>query len=375
MAAESAFPKVRINWTWFILAILILWTLAFTYFPSVTMNLSTGAYWLMALAGLIGIVVSIVLHEMSHSLMASRFGLGARTITLFVFGGVADLRSEPTRPGAEFWIAAVGPFFSFLFGIFFSVVEYFGVQAGWSQPVTDVARYLARFNLVVAYFNMLPAFPLDGGRIFRSAVWAWTGDVKKATRIASGLSRFFAYLLIVLGVLQALAFTAFGVINGVWLIFLGIFLNALTSANYLHAMMSNLLERETVARAMKRDQFSVHPETSLREFVDDVYKHQSKLLPVTDEREKLVGLAEFQGVKAVPEGEWSRHQVREIVEPKAEESVVSPRDAIMPVLERLKNGRHDELIVADQGRVVGRISVRDIMDFFTLKMELEGRAV
>lgn len=371
MAAEHSYPQLRVNWTWFILALLILWTLALGYFPSMTLNLPASYYWLMALVAVIGIFLSIVLHEMTHSLMARRYGLAGKTITLFIFGGVADLQKEPTRPGAEFWIAVVGPIFSIAFGVFFAVIEYVGTRDAWPQPILDVAHYLALFNFIIAYFNLIPAFPLDGGRIFRSIVWAWTGDVRKATRIASGLSTFFGWLLIVLGVVQILSLGPFNFINGLWLIFLGMFLNALARANYFHVLMSSVLAREPIEHAMKHENFSVHPDTSLRELVNDVYKYHTKLFPVTD-GEKLVGCVEYKGVKNVPEREWSAHQVREIIEPESSENVISPHDEIMRVFERLRSGVNDELIVADHGQVVGRVSLRDILDFFALKMELGG---
>jgi len=369
--AEHSYPQLRVNWTWFILAILILWTLALGYFPSMNQDLSASAYWMMALVALAGIFLSIVLHELSHSLMARRFGLQGKSITLFIFGGVADLQKEPTRPGAEFWIAVVGPAFSIVFATLFAVIEYWGTRLAWSQAVLDVTHYLALFNFIIAYFNLIPAFPLDGGRIFRSIVWAWTGDVRKATRIASGLSTFFGWFLIFLGVMQILALGPFNFINGIWLIFLGAFLITLAKANYLHVLMSSVLAREPIERAMKHENFSVHLDTPLSELVDDVYKYHTKIFPVT-EGEKLVGCVEYKGVKNVPEREWNRHQVREIVEPQTAEKVVSPREEIMRVFDKLKSGRNDELIVADQGRVVGRVSLRDILDFFTLKMELGG---
>jgi Zn-dependent protease len=221
--------EVRIDGSWIFFALLITWSLADGYFPSLYPGLPPSLYWGMGIAGLIGLAVSIVLHELAHSLVARSYELPVRGITLFIFGGVAEMDGEPRDPKAEFLMAIAGPIVSLILaGIFYSIALTAATLAVPGLP--GVALYLTYLNLVLAIFNMVPAFPLDGGRVLRAALWWGTGDFRRATRAAVISGYIFSAVLIALGVISVLAGN---VVRGLWWLLLGTFLaGAARSSQY-----------------------------------------------------------------------------------------------------------------------------------------------
>src|SRR4030067_3422695 len=194
--------QVRIDLSWLILVVLLTWSLAHGYFPFQYKNLPNAIYWWMGAAGTVGLFVSIIFHELCHSLVARRFGLPMRGITLFIFGGVAEMDEEPPSAKAEFLMAVAGPISSVLLGGIFYAMYLFTYKTGWPILVFAVLNYLAILNWLLAGFNLLPAYPLDGGRVLRSALWEWKKNIRWATRIASQIGAGFGIALIVFGVLN-----------------------------------------------------------------------------------------------------------------------------------------------------------------------------
>jgi len=178
--------EVRVDWSWIIIAILIAWSLSKGLFPSYYKNLSTQTYWWMGIIGAAGLFLSIIVHELSHSLVARKYGLPMKGITLFIFGGVAEMEEEPPSARAEFMMAIAGPLSSILIALVFYGIQAAGKQAGLAAPVTGVVGYLAMINGILAGFNLLPAFPLDGGRVLRSILWGVKKNLRWATYISSG---------------------------------------------------------------------------------------------------------------------------------------------------------------------------------------------
>ena len=205
--------EVKVDITWTILALLVTWTLALGFFPERYENLTTVTYWWMGVIGALGLFASIVFHELCHSLVARRNGLPMEGITLFIFGGVAEMHEEPASPKAELWMAVAGPLSSILLALIFYLASLAGKAGALPLPVTGVISYLALINGILAGFNLLPAFPLDGGRILRAILWMRSGSLRLATRIASGIGSGFGTLLIILGVFSVL-FGSF--IGGIW---------------------------------------------------------------------------------------------------------------------------------------------------------------
>jgi len=289
--------KVKIDLSWLILGLLITWTLAQGLFPQFYEGLRTATYWIMGIAGALGLLVSIVFHELWHSLIARKFGLSMRGITLFIFGGVAEMTEEPPSPKAEFFMAVAGPISSIvlslgLFGIFF-----LGINLGWPDSITGVINYLAFLNLILAGFNLLPAFPLDGGRVLRSVLWGWKDNIRWATQIASKIGGAFGIALIVLGVLELFLGNLIG---GVWMAVIGLFIRGASQSAYQQMLIRRSLEGEKVRRFMKSDLVTVSPSISVEDLVEDyIYKHHFKMYPVV-ENDQLLGCVTLSQVKTIP---------------------------------------------------------------------------
>jgi Zn-dependent protease len=214
--------EVGIDPSWIVLALLVAWSLSTGYFPVKYHELSSRQYWIMGIIGALGLFLSIVAHEFCHSLVARRSGLPMKGITLFIFGGVAEMNAEPTSARDEFIIAVVGPVSSFAMAAIFYGLNRLGETAGWPTTINGVMGYLGMINVILAVFNLVPAFPLDGGRILRAALWAWKGNLRWATRLASQFGQMFGLLLIALGILRVLGGFFVG---GMWFFLIGLFIS------------------------------------------------------------------------------------------------------------------------------------------------------
>jgi len=270
--------EVRIDLSWVILAIFIAWSLSAGLFPFRYEGLSSQTYWIMGIVGAIGLFFSIVVHELSHSLVAGHFGMPIHGITLFLFGGVAEMKKEPPSPRAEFMMAIAGPLSSILLAAVFYMIAQITQNAGWSEAVYGVIKYLAWINGILAVFNLVPAFPLDGGRVLRAALWGWKKDLKWATRIAAGFGSGFGLFLILMGILQ---FFGGNFIGGMWWFFIGMFVRSAAKMSYSQLLVRKALQGETVGRFMKKEPVTVPPSTTVEELVEDfIYRHQFKILTV-----------------------------------------------------------------------------------------------
>ena len=361
--------EVKVDLSWVILAALITWTLSRGIFPGDIRGLSTSTYWIMGAFGAVGIFFSIVAHEFSHSLIARRFGLLIRSITLFIFGGVAQMDEEPPSPRAEFFMALAGPLASIALGFFFWLVVLVGGYQDWPAAVSGVFRYLRTINFILAGFNLLPAFPLDGGRLLRAGLWKWKNDIRRATRIASRIGSGFGIALIGLGFISIIR-GAF--VGGMWWILIGFFLRGASRMSYQKLLMTETLKGEPVSRFMNTDVVTVPPQVTIEELVEDyVYRHHHKLFPVAADG-TLEGCITTRQVREIPREEWSRHTVRELAgRCDAGNTVASSADATEALTKMHRNG-HSRLMVVDEGRLVGIISLKDLLRFLSLKLDLEG---
>lgn len=360
--------QVYIDLSWFILALLITWTLAVGFFPFQFPGLSPATYWWMGIAGAVGLFLSIVLHELSHSLVARRNGVDMRGITLFVFGGVAEMDAEPPDAKSEFKIAVAGPISSILIGIFCLGLFFIGA-ATWPLPVTAVLVYLGWINIILAIFNMVPAFPLDGGRILRSALWYWKGSLPWATRISANFGSAFGLFLIFLGVLQ-LFYGNF--IGAMWWFLIGLFLRSAAQMSYQQMMVRQALHGEPVRRFMKTDPVTVPPFINIKQLVEDyVYRFHHKMFPVVRE-DRLVGCVNTRQLKEMPREEWDQHTVAELAQPCSRENTISPDADAVDALAQMSKTDKSRLMVVEGDRLVAIVSLRDLLEFLSLKMDLEG---
>ena len=360
---------VYVDASWLLLAVLIAWSLAVGVFPSIDPGLTSAAYWSMAVVATVGLLFSIVFHEMSHAAVAQGFGMPIRGITLFIFGGVAEMHSEPTSALSEFLMALAGPVASAVLGLLFFLLFGFVANSQGPTAIAGVLWYLSYLNWTLAVFNLVPAFPLDGGRMLRAALWGWRKDLIWATSIAASAGNIFGILLIVLGLIEVLRGDFVG---GIWLSLIGLFLRGAASATYEQTLARQILAGHPVSRFMNRRPITVSPELSVRELVQDyVYRHHHKVLPVVRDGQ-LLGCVTTKQVSEVGEDQWGRRTVAEIMEPCSEDNTISPETDALEAMTKMQRTGRSPLLVVDRGQLVGILSLRDLLEFLTLKLQFEG---
>jgi Zn-dependent protease/predicted transcriptional regulator len=349
--------EIRIDYSWFIIFFLILWTFGFGVFPAMYPDQGAGTYMAMAAVGTLLFFGSLLGHELSHSLLARRKGVPVSGITLFVFGGMAHARMEFEKPADEFQIAGIGPVSSLVFAGLFYLIAWTGGAAGWSIAVVGVASYLAFVNLILAVFNLFPGFPLDGGRLFRAAVWKYTGDLRKATRWATAGGKLLGYLLIVLGLLN---FFAGNLIGGLWSVFIGWFVRGAAEASYLQLLLRQSLEGVHAAEAMTPNPYTVPADISLERFVEEhVFQGRHQAYPVI-ENGGPVGIITLGRVKQVPRDQWPLRQVSEAMAPVEAGTLVGPDEGMETVLDRLGESATGRVLVTQNGDLLGIITRGDL---------------
>ncbi|HYD32891.1 MAG TPA: site-2 protease family protein [Azospirillaceae bacterium] len=359
--------SIRVDVSWLLLAVLITWSLAVGYFPVDAPGLDRATYWWMGAAGLIGLATSIVLHELAHALVARRYHLPIRSITLFIFGGVADLREEPPSAKAEFMVAVAGPVLSLTLSVLLALATAVAASAETPYAAVAVTGYLSMINLMLGVFNLVPAFPLDGGRMLRAALWGWKKDLLWATRIASGLGSGFGFLLILMGLYSVLAGD---LLTGLWWFLIGLFVRAASAGAYQQTLARSLFAGQPVSRFMRRDPVAVEARLPLGGFVDDyVFHHYYKSFPVLDSG-RLVGCVRVEDVKKVSRDRWPVVRVREVMEPCGDTNTISPDLDAGRALARMRETGASRLIVARDGRLVGIVSLKDLLGFLSLSLDL-----
>ena len=325
--------------------------------------------WLVALAAGVMFFVSLLAHELAHSLMSRRFGVEVRRITLFLFGGMAEMDSEPQEPRAEFMVAIVGPATSLLLGLLFSTMgtQLAGVDFAAAlaedreaalaslSPLATLLLWLGPVNIVLGIFNLVPGFPLDGGRVFRAIMWWFTGDLQKATRMASGAGKLFGWCLMILGAMQAVAGM---LLQGLWLVLIGWFLSNAATASYRSLVLGRILEG-VKARDMMRCRFgSVSSQMRLTDFIENQLMQSPQLLWPVLEEENLVGLVTLEEVRKVPADEREMTPIGQVMRTDLAALTMDPDTDARRVLEILGTGSVP-LAVVDRGRVLGLLSAAD----------------
>lgn len=348
--------EIRIDYSWFVIAFLILWSLSAGVFPGRLPDLEPPAYLAMGLVGMLLFFASLLAHELSHSLVARRRGVEVEGITLFVFGGMAHTRSEAESPDDELAIAGVGPLSSLVLAAAFWGFAWLGQGAGWPLAATVVAEYLALINLVLAVFNLLPGFPLDGGRLFRALVWKQTGDLTRATRLASQGGKILGYVLMGLGALQTLAGA---VVGGLWLVFIGWFLRTAALMSFEQHLLSGVLDTIRAAHVMTPDPSTVGPELTMADFVEHrLLREPHQGFPVTLDG-RVLGMITLEHARSVPRERWTSTRVAEAMAP-AGGLTVAPEATLAEVLQAMSGSGSNRVVVVDDGRLRGIISASDV---------------
>lgn len=361
--------KVGIDITWFFLAIFITWSLAEGLFPTYFKDIPQHLYWWMAIFGMLGLFGSIVFHEFCHSLVARRYGIPMKGITLFIFGGVAEMSEEPVSPKAEFLMAIAGPLSSFFLAGVLYLLNIAASNFGLPLTVQGVLWYLALINLVLACFNLIPAFPLDGGRVLRSILWGAKKNIRWATRISSKIGSGFGLFLIFVGIINIIGGQ---IISGMWQVLIGMFIRGASSGSYQQLMMKEAFKGEHVSDFMKTDPVTVPPDITIYQLVTDyIYKHHYKMFPVTRDGE-LLGCVSTADIKKIPREEWEQKNVGDILSTCSEENSVTEDTDATRALTIMNQSGNSRLIVVRNGELAGIITLKDMLDFFSLKIDLEG---
>ncbi|UCF71852.1 MAG: site-2 protease family protein [Deltaproteobacteria bacterium] len=357
--------EIRIDSSWIFIFGLITWALAAHYFPSHYPRWPTVHYWVVGIATSVLLFCSVLAHELTHSLVARSKGQEVRSITLFLFGGVAEIAEEPETPAKEFVIAVVGPVSSLIAAFIF--LGLWSAVQGVSEPIAALAQYLSFINFVLAGFNMVPGFPLDGGRVLRAILWRVTGNLRRATRIASTTGQALAFLLILLGVLQILMGLFF---NGLWTALIGWFIHSAATRGYRQVLVKEMLRDVRVKDLMDTTFETVEGAISVQELVEDYILTKRERAFLVIEAGRLAGIVCLEDVKAVPSEKRSETTVREIMTPKDKLEAVSREDDGSQALARLASGKIHQIPVIEDGEIKGIVCRTDILDFLHLRSEL-----
>jgi Zn-dependent protease/predicted transcriptional regulator len=352
---------INVHVSWLVIYGLITWTLAVGYFPRALPDLPAAAYWANGLLAAFLLFVSVLLHELSHSFVAMAHGLSVRGITLHVFGGVSHLEDEPPSPRAEFLIAVVGPITSFAIAAVLWAINASGlVRPGWAHAVV---AYLVLVNVAVGIFNLVPGFPLDGGRLLRAALWKWKGSLGPATYIASRVGTGFALALMALGGLQILGGD---VIGGFWFIVIGMFLRGAAGASFSQMALREALARLPVRDIMAREVVTVPLDATVAQLADAFWSHHVTSFPVVDDG-TVLGIASVQQVHAVPAQQRMERRVSELMHPLTDDLIVGPDDSVFDALGKASRNQVGRLAVLKDSRLVGYLSLKDITHVLALR--------
>lgn len=358
--------KIKVDISWAFLAVLIAWSLSQGFFPEYYAGLPQPVYWWMGLVGMVGLFVSIVLHELAHSIVARGYGMEIRGITLWLLGGVAELADEPPTPMAEFTMAIAGPVISLLLAGFFHSLS-LALQASGLEPAIAVLQYLALLNIIVTIFNLVPAFPMDGGRVLRSILWAVKKDFHWATRVAARTGSFFGLALIVIGVLEILVSSDF---RGLWWIILGMFVRFSADASLQRVSERVALANVKVADVMTDQPVSVPANIDIQRFVDDwLFRHHHDIFPVVRDGQ-LVGTVSVKAVKRLPREDWSATTVEALMEPLSGRTSIDAQAGVEAALEKMRSGDVTRLVVTRAGVLSGMLALKDVLKFIAHKKDL-----
>jgi Zn-dependent protease/predicted transcriptional regulator len=346
--------RFGVNWSWLIVFALIVWTLATGIFPNQNPGRSQGVYTAMAIVAAFLFFTSLLLHEFGHAIQARREGVEIEGITLWLFGGVAKFKGMFQSAGSEFRIAIAGPLVSLVLGAVFVLLAW---KASLPEVADGVAAWLGYINLSLLVFNLLPALPLDGGRVLRSALWAAKGDLGWATRIAARIGRGFGYLFIAGGLGLAIWQSAY---SGIWLAFIGWFLLQAAGAEDRTLMARQALRGLHVRDVVVHEPVTTKPDVTIAEFIDDIaWSTRHATYPVTDNGH-VVGLLPLRSVAEVPRSEWEVRTVRDCMIPLAEVPVVHEDEDLFDAAAEISESELSRAIVLDGDRLVGLLSWSDV---------------
>ncbi|MBN1255313.1 MAG: site-2 protease family protein [Deltaproteobacteria bacterium] len=357
--------KIKIDSSWVFIFTFVTWALAGYYFPSQYPHWPPWQHWIVGLIASLLLFSSVLAHELTHSLVARSRGEEVRSITLFLFGGVAEISEEPGTPAKEFIIALVGPVSSLIIAALFFGLWY-GMR-GINEPIAAIARYLSFINGILAVFNMIPGFPLDGGRVLRSVIWKMTGNLKRATRIASITGQVVAFLFIVFGISQILQGLF---LNGLWIALIGWFIHSAAARGYRQVLLQEVLKDVRAQDLMDTAFETIDVSLTVQDLIEyHILQKKERSFLVTDGG-KLAGIVCLEDVKRVPPDTRGKTTVREIMTPKDKLAAVAPEADGNHILAKLASSKIHQVPVIQGGKIRGLVCRADILDFIHLHSEL-----
>jgi Zn-dependent protease len=376
--------NIEVDWSWLLILLLVVWNLS-TTFAQVHSDWSTLFTVALGILAALLFFLSVLLHELAHSLVAKSQGLPVNKITLFLFGGVSNIREEPKSPGNEFAMAILGPVTSIVIGLVLLLLAGVGLQMqNLSQldpmeflqdlgALRTLAVWLGSINVILGVFNLIPGFPLDGGRVLRSIIWAITDNLRTATRWASYVGQGIAWLMITSGIAMIfgirIPFFGQGLVNGVWLILIGWFLNNAAIRSYRQLVVRDVLENVPVRQMTKRNPPTVSGDISVENLIEDhIMQTDDHAFPVMEEG-KLAGIVCLDDVRRVPAAERPTKTVSEIMTPKSELIAIGPDDPANDALDEISKRSIRQLIVVENGELFGLVRRRDIVRYLQLQSD------
>lgn len=376
---------IHIDWSWLLIFGLVSWSLLST-FEQMHSEWTTLAQWGMALSAALLFFMSVLVHELAHSLVARARGIPVRNITLFMFGGVSNIQREPTSPLGELLIAIVGPLTSFLLGAIFLIlgsgsialanINFMNANAMLSQlgPVGTILIWLGSINILVGLFNLIPGFPLDGGRIVRSILWGITDNHNKATRWASWMGQAVAWTFIFAGMSMMfgvrIPLLGSGFINGIWLIFIGWFLQSAVTQSYRKVVVQDILENVPVKQMMYTDVPVVHANLSVQTLIDNYIMQSDNRAFIVLDDDKMLGLVTIEDVRKVAPESRNETIIRRVMTPSQKMVVVAPEEEAAEAFERLQAKDIRQLPVVNGNKIVGLLRRKDIIRWMQFQSNL-----
>jgi Zn-dependent protease/predicted transcriptional regulator len=372
---------IVVDWSWAFVVLLMSWNLT-TVFLRWHPTWTLGASFFLAVVAVVLFFASVLAHELAHALVAGSFGVRVREIRLFLFGGVANLDREPPSAGAEFWTAIVGPLVSFGLGVaFVAATAALMLPADidptrpWETlarlgPIATIVFWLGPVNLIVGVFNLIPGFPLDGGRVLRAILWRATGDLRRATRASSSVGRGIGWIFIMMGIAMVfgakIPFFGQGPVSGMWLAFIGWFLSSAAERSYTALLVQDVLTGVRVSMIMRRSGWTVPAETTVSSLVNDWFMRSSeRCFPVLEDG-RIAGVVCMSDVRNLPRESWSRAPVTAIMTPTERLAVASPDEDAASALRKLGERDVDQLPVLDGDRLVGMFTRAEVARWLEL---------
>jgi Zn-dependent protease/predicted transcriptional regulator len=358
--------QFRLHFTWFIIFLLITISLSWEVFPSFFPGWDQPLYWITGVITSLLFFASVLAHELAHSLVGRVNGIPIKSITLFIFGGMAQMTKEADKAGAELKMAIAGPACSLVLGGIFALIWW--LTRGTFEPLEAMAFWLAWINVALAIFNLIPGFPLDGGRVFRSLVWRFTGNYQRATKIATRLGQGIGYAFILGGILIMFLLQAW--VSGLWIIFIGWFLQTTASMSYRQVQQREALQGFTAAQIMTPDYMAVPPNITVNQLVlEYVLLKGYRLFLVTDAG-VVKGMVTLDNIKSLPQSNWNTTLVEKIMVPADQLKTARPEQDALSILEQMNEHDINQMPVVNKGRIIGLITRDNLARLLRTRAEL-----